>query len=119
MKLSFSLCAGAHVFPHVCIRTYVNHDHLFFFFFERQLQQTQPAQSTPIQEWRPPVTHQGDTDGILILFGEDAHHGRAQQQQDQGVPELKGEQQNLNITKANAGSSLWLLGSSDLPVRPG
>lgn len=47
----------------------------------------------PVQGLRPPVTHQGDADGILILLGEDAHHGRAQQQQDQGVPELEGEQQ--------------------------
>lgn len=29
MRLSFSLCTGAHVFPHVCIHTYINHDNFF------------------------------------------------------------------------------------------
>lgn len=52
-----------------------------------------PALAHPVQGLRLPVTHQGDADGILVLLGEDAHHGRAQQQQDQGVPELEGEQQ--------------------------
>lgn len=72
----------------------------------------------PGQEWRLPVTHQGNAHGVLILFGEDAHQGGAQQQQDQGVPELK-DGQNPNVTRASGGSSLQPLGSSDLRVRPG
>lgn len=36
-------------------------------------------------------THHGDTDGILVLLREDAHQGRGQEQQNQGVLKLKRE----------------------------
>lgn len=40
---------------------------------------------------RCPHTHHGDADGILILPRKDAHQGRGQKQQDQGVLKLKKE----------------------------
>lgn len=52
-----------------------------------------PALGIPAHGLRLPVTHQGDADGVLILLGEDTHHGGAQQQQDQGVLELEDEPQ--------------------------
>jgi len=42
-------------------------------------------------------THHGDADGILILLCEDAHQGRGQEQQDQGILELKKEKQGSGI----------------------
>lgn len=38
-------------------------------------------------------THHSDADGVLVLLCEDAHQGRGQEQQDQGVLELKNEKQ--------------------------
>lgn len=42
-------------------------------------------------------THHGDADGVFILLCEDAHQGRGQEQQDQGILELKKEKQGSGI----------------------
>ena len=57
-------------------------------------------------------THHSDTDSVLILLREDAHHGRGQKQQDQGVLKLKNESRRGGFLSVLAQSSPGFLGCS-------